>query len=65
MATMGMAVPAMAWGTVREDRVEETRQAEEGRRVMDCEAMERMPLEELLYYVLVGDGRKKHERVDG
>lgn len=59
MATMGMAVPGMAWGTVREDRT--GAQVEEGGRTVDCEAMEKMPLEELLYYVLVGDGRIPRE----
>ena len=35
--------------------------SQEQERKMDCETLERMPLESLLYYVLVGQGRKKKE----
>jgi len=34
-------------------------------RMMDLEALAQMPLESLLYYVLVGEGRKKSEPVGG
>lgn len=33
--------------------------------MMDYEELARMPLESLLYYVLVGEGRKKNEPVEG
>jgi hypothetical protein len=32
---------------------------------MDYETLEKMPLESLLYYVLVGDGRKRNEPAGG
>ena len=35
--------------------------AKEQERMMDCETLEKMPLESLLYYVLVGEGRKKKQ----
>jgi hypothetical protein len=38
--------------------------AKEQKRMMDYETLERMPLESLLYYVLVGEGRKR-ESVEG
>lgn len=34
-------------------------------RMMDLEALAKMPLESLLYYVLVGDGRKRIEAAGG
>jgi hypothetical protein len=39
--------------------------AEESQRMMDYEILEKMPLESLLYYVLVGEGRRKREPVEG
>jgi hypothetical protein len=38
---------------------------EESQRRMDYETLEKMPLESLLYYVLVGEGRKRSEAVEG
>jgi hypothetical protein len=32
---------------------------------MDFEKLAEMPLESLLYYVLVGDGRKRREPAEG
>jgi hypothetical protein len=36
--------------------------AKEQEPMMDFEALEKMSLESLLYYVLVGEGRKKKEK---
>ena len=33
--------------------------------MMDCEELAQMPLESLLYYVLVGEGRKRSEPAEG
>lgn len=38
--------------------------AKEQKQMMDYEKLAKMPLESLLYYVLVGEGRKRRE-VDG
>lgn len=32
---------------------------------MDCEKLAEMPLESLLYYILVGEGRKRSEPAEG
>ncbi|MGA1980998.1 MAG: hypothetical protein ABSG84_00885 [Acidobacteriaceae bacterium] len=39
--------------------------AEENQRMMNYETLEKMPLESLLYYVLVGEGRKISKPVEG
>jgi hypothetical protein len=38
---------------------------EEQKGMMDYEKLAEMPLESLLYYVLVGEGRKKNEAAAG
>jgi hypothetical protein len=37
----------------------------EEQNTMEIETMAKMPLESLLYYVLVGDGKKKRETAGG
>lgn len=39
--------------------------AKERRGTMDYDALAQMPLESLLYYVLVGEGRKRNEPAEG
>ena len=38
---------------------------EEPRRMMDYERLAEMPLESLLYYILVGEGRRRSEPTEG
>ena len=39
--------------------------AEEPKRMLDYERLAAMPLESLLYYILVGEGRKRDEPAAG